>query len=143
MNDFPSLVDQFGAVLSAPIPFVIVWGVTSVFIWRCFEWRYGAVIEKFTTVLGLASKEAELAKAKQKDLETTVAALTKDLAKASKSKDQFSNVSLKEASEMLALASKQLEELGNANTTLHTTISGAPSRLGSKNPFMRSTKDDD
>jgi len=53
----PPLADQISAVLSAPIPFLITLVAFGIVVWRVFEWRYRAVIEKMKEMSELSRTE--------------------------------------------------------------------------------------
>jgi hypothetical protein len=71
-----TLMEQIDVVVNAPIPFFIVLvtvcGVAVVAIWRAFEWRYAAVLEKTRTLFDLAGQETEIVKRREAELNEVV-----------------------------------------------------------------------
>ncbi len=55
-----SLQDQVNAILSAPIPFLIVCGAAVAVAWRAMQWLYKARIEKTKHLFELARSEIEV-----------------------------------------------------------------------------------
>jgi hypothetical protein len=126
----PSITEQIGAVLSAPIPFFLaLFGVLvpSIYgIWSAFDWRYGGVIERYKTVLELVAKEAEVAKQKQEELQEAMRSLKGDVEKVRAGKRDESEKDLAKILESLSKVEIQTRELGEANAAVSHTISDAP-----------------
>jgi hypothetical protein len=58
-SDLPSIYQQFGAVLAAPIPFFIALAIIVWAAWRAWQWRYKAAFEKQTELYTLSRQEVE------------------------------------------------------------------------------------
>jgi hypothetical protein len=56
---WPSLYDQLGAVLAAPIPFFIAVVVIAWAAWRAWQWRFKAVFEKQKELYDLSRLEVD------------------------------------------------------------------------------------
>ncbi|MEX1061237.1 MAG: hypothetical protein WED13_09480 [Methyloceanibacter sp.] len=122
----PTLTDQISAILSAPIPFFFalfaIVAPTVFGIWRAFDWRYGALMEKYKGVYELALKENEVARKKQEELEATTGRLSGEV-------EKMRQGAAPPTDELLAVLSsvkEQLEGLRKANTSVTDTISTAP-----------------
>ena len=54
------LQDQLNAILTAPIPFIVVLVAATAVAWRALDWLYKSVIEKTKTLFELSRSEVEL-----------------------------------------------------------------------------------
>jgi uncharacterized phage infection (PIP) family protein YhgE len=140
----PSVSDQLAAALSAPIPLLFALGVGVFVIWRVFEWRYQAVIEKTRSLYELSQSAAQIAQQVATDKEIKLSGTIDDLNK--QLKELTANVdkqpkqaaadvipALEQLNQTSTLANNQLVELRKANSTVADTLRSmghkAPSKL--------------
>jgi hypothetical protein len=123
-----SVTDQINAVLSAPIPFFFalfaVLAFALVAIWRAFEWRYAAVIEKTRTLLDLARFEAQAEKQKVVELTETMKKQAGEIDALKEKAEQVPEMRplLANLSATTSTANLQLVELEKASTAVSETL---------------------
>jgi hypothetical protein len=117
-----TVIDQFAAVLAAPIPFALAFVAFGIVVWRMMEWRYGGVIEKTSAMMKLAEFEAKVATQKRDELAETVNKISNEM-EALKEKDTLTPAQLQPLSASTAIAVTQLSELGRANSAVSQALS--------------------
>lgn len=126
-------LQQIHAVLSAPIPFFIalfaVLAFALVAMWRAFEWRYRAVIDRTNELYKIATSEAQLATQVatrgEIELKDTLAKLTERIKGFEKQKDKLPadvRPKIDDLTSTLLTANSQLSELGKANTAVSEAL---------------------
>ena len=129
----PDTLQQIHAVLSAPIPFFVTLFAVLTFalaaMWRAFEWRYRAVIDRTNELYKIASSEAQLAAQaatrKEIELKDTIAKLTERIKGFEKQKDKLPaevRPKIDDLTSTLLTANSQLNELGKANTAVSEAL---------------------
>ena len=129
----PDTLQQIHAVLSAPIPFFValfaVLAFALVAMWRAFEWRYRAVIDRTNELYKIATSEAQLAAQaatrRQIELKDTIAKLTERIKGFEKQKDKLPaevRPKIDDLTSTLLTANSQLNELGKANTAVSQAL---------------------
>jgi hypothetical protein len=121
-----TLMEQIDVVVNAPIPFFIVLvtvcGVAVVAIWRAFEWRYAAVLEKTRTLFDLAGQETEIVKRREAELNEVVKKQTNEIADLKNKAPAEVRPLIDALSATTATVNSSLTELGRANTAVHDTV---------------------
>jgi hypothetical protein len=111
----PSLYDQLGAVLAAPILFFVLVAIIAWAAWRAWQWRFKAVFEKQKELYDLSRLEVDHWKT---NAERTAKKLAEKI-------DLLQNLttetkkSLGSAREMVLALTSQLNRLGQANSCAH------------------------
>jgi hypothetical protein len=131
----PSLSEQFAAALSALVPFSLAVLVVGIVIWRAFEWRYQAVIEKTKSLYELSQSTAQLAQKaaaeKEATLSGTVAELNQEIKElTAKLEEQPNKMSadvmpaMKKLNQTSTLAKNQMVDLKTANNNVADILRG-------------------
>ena len=127
--NLPSLSDPIASALSVPIPFLFAVVAISVVIWRVFEWRYRAVIEKTKVLYDLSKLETQHAQQaaanKEATLSATVASLKQEIGELTARLEKQPGglpadvvPALKQLTQTSTLANNQIGELRKANNAV-------------------------
>jgi hypothetical protein len=119
-DKWPSVYEQFSAVLAAPIPFFLAVAIIAWAGWRAWQWRFRAVFEKQTELYELSRREVghwkDLAERTTKDatqqVEQLKSLLTKEQRPTAETKAQFDQLM-----NTTARLNAQLHALGQANSS--------------------------
>jgi len=119
-----NILDQFAAVLSAPLPFLLALLAVSIAIlgvlrWA-FHWRYDGVIEQLNATLRLIAEENRIVKERRADLAATVKELNDKIAGFKDRKDV--QPLIQDLSKLTLAADSQLAQLGRANTAVDDAL---------------------
>jgi hypothetical protein len=129
MSDkWPSLYEQLGAVLAAPIPFFLAVVAVAVVVWRGGEWLYRSVLNKRKELYGLSRNEVEHWK---NNAELTAKKLTETVDQLEKQENltEETKRDLGIARGGLAELKTQLDRLGQANNSATVVSTNYAERL--------------
>jgi hypothetical protein len=117
MDKLPSVSEQFGAVIAAPVPFFIAVAVIAWAAWRAWQWRFKAVFEKQRELYDLSRSEVDHwktnAQQTAKELGEKIALLEKQQNLTEGTKEQLGL-----ARQGLLELTTQLNRLGQANNAV-------------------------
>jgi hypothetical protein len=138
MSDkWPSLYEQLGAVLAAPIPFFIAVVVIAWAAWRAWQWRFAAVFNKQKELYDLSRSEVghwkELAERTTNELNERIGSLQKE--------KELSEEEKRELYGLTARLAAQLKGLGQANNSVVVTSAVPYARPINPPPVMDWTSD--
>jgi hypothetical protein len=110
----PSPADQLSAVLNAPIPFLIALVFLAWGMWRTFEWRYRAVIDKMKEMAVLSRAEVD----HWKDALARSTSQTREQVEVLQKKKLPAELKpvVNQLSQSVSRSTVELVELGKANT---------------------------
>jgi hypothetical protein len=124
-----SVADQFGAALSAPVPFLLAVVAVGIVIWKVIQWaygwRYGGTIEKLEAMLRLVAEERRIASDRENALASTVDSLKATVAELENSKPKIEFKTARQLESGTAELATNFARLRQANTAIDEALQRA------------------